>query len=290
MVEYVIQGETLTEIAGAIRTKNGGTRYIPTTSMAEEILAIETEPTLQDKTVDPTTYQQIVEPDAGYDGFGKVTVNAVGTAEQATPGISVDSNGLITASATQAEGYVAAGTKSATKQLSTQAAQTITPGTSDKTIASGKYLTGVQTIKGDSDLKPENIMKGVDIFGVVGALEKGVIVQKKTGAFTTEAGTTSVTLGFRPDFVAVYGGIWKGYYNISKPMYAGALFDGNDEYELAVVVPGPETKYIYSTLVFHRYDTGFSVYCGKTELTANNSRPTYDEAGRTFNYVAIKYT
>ena len=47
----------------------------------------------------------------------------------------------------ESAGYVAAGSKSATKQLTAQAAQTITPGATDKTIAAGRYLTGVQTIK-----------------------------------------------------------------------------------------------------------------------------------------------
>lgn len=97
----------------------------------------------------------------------------VATATQATPSISVSSGGLITASATQNAGYVAAGTKSATRQLTVQAAQTITPGTADKTIASGRYLTGTQTIKGDANLKAVNIVKGVSIFGVAGTAETG---------------------------------------------------------------------------------------------------------------------
>ena len=105
---------------------------------------------------------------AGY--YPAQVSKAVAAAAQATPTISVSSSGLITASATQAAGYVAAGTKSATKQLTTQGAQTITPGTSNKTIASGRYLTGTQTIKGDADLKAANIKKGINIFNVVGTL------------------------------------------------------------------------------------------------------------------------
>ena len=97
----------------------------------------------------------------------------VATATQATPSISVSSGGLITASATQSAGYVAAGTKSATRQLTVQAAQTITPGTANKTIASGRYLTGTQTIKGDANLVAANIVKGVSIFGVAGTAEMG---------------------------------------------------------------------------------------------------------------------
>lgn len=127
------------------------------------------DPVLQEKIVSPSTSSQSITADSGYDGLSKVTVNAIPTATQATPSISVSSGGLITTSSTQSEGYVTAGTKSATKQLTVQAAQTIIPGTSNKTIASGRYLTGTQTIKGDSNLKAENIKSGVSIFGVSGS-------------------------------------------------------------------------------------------------------------------------
>ena len=99
--------------------------------------------------------------------------NVAKTAEQATPSISVDANGKITSTATQSAGFVKGGSKTATKQLSTQGAQTITPGTYDKTISSGKYLTGTQTIKGDANLIPENIREGVSIFGVYGEMSEG---------------------------------------------------------------------------------------------------------------------
>ena len=157
--ETLSKGETALDASGELII---GTHECP-----------ETEPTLQQKTVTPTTAQQTVTPDSGYDGLSKVTVNAMPTTTQATPSISVNSSGLITASATQSAGYVSAGTKTGTKQLTTQAAQTITPGNSDKTIASGRYLTGTQTIKGDANLKAENIAEGVSIFGITGTHSGG---------------------------------------------------------------------------------------------------------------------
>ena len=116
------------------------------------------------------TASDIIKGKTAYVNGEKVT-GAIPTVTQATPSISVSTAGKITASATQSAGYVNSGTKSATKQLTTQAAQTITPGTSDKTIASGRYLTGTQTIKGDANLVAGNIKSGVSIFGVAGTYE-----------------------------------------------------------------------------------------------------------------------
>ena len=67
-----------------------------------------------------------------------------------------------------------------TSQLTAQAAQTITPTTSDQTIAAGTYLTGAQTIKGDSDLVASNIKSGVTIFNVQGSLTSATVSQDPT--------------------------------------------------------------------------------------------------------------
>ena len=117
---------------------------------------------------------------------GKTAYVAAG---KVTGTIASKSSSNLTASGATVTVPAGSGTKSATKQLTTQGAQTITPGTSNKTIASGRYLTGTQTIKGDANLVAANIKKGVSIFGVSGTNEGEDIVQKVISE-GTELGTT----------------------------------------------------------------------------------------------------
>lgn len=93
---------------------------------------------LQSKTVSPSESAQTIKADNGYDGLSQVTVNAVSRT------------------------YVGSG-------VTKKSAATYTPGTSDQSIASGQYLNGTQTIKGDSNLTAGNIRSGVKIFNVTGS-------------------------------------------------------------------------------------------------------------------------
>lgn len=116
---------------------------------------------------------------------GEKVTGTIPTVSEATPSITVSTAGLITAKTTQSKGYVAGGTKSATKQLTTQAAKTVTPTTSNQTaVSSGRYTTGAVTVKGDANLLPANIKKGVSIFNVAGTYE---------GSGTTPSGTINIT-------------------------------------------------------------------------------------------------
>lgn len=55
--------------------------------------------------------------------------------------------------------------------LTAKGAATYTPGRSNQVIGANQWLSGAQTILGDPNLKPENIKKGVPIFGNMGTHE-----------------------------------------------------------------------------------------------------------------------
>lgn len=77
---------------------------------------------------------------------------------------------------TKMSGYT---TMIGTGTMPSKDAATFTPGTTDQTIDAGQYLSGAQTIQGDANLVPENIISGKSIFGVSGS----VVIQKYyTGA------------------------------------------------------------------------------------------------------------
>lgn len=127
---YTSLGSLFTAIANAIRAKKGTTDTIVADNFPSEIESIASQPSLQSKTVSPSTADQTITPDSGYDGLSQVVVNAISP---------------------------------------TKGAQTYTPTTTDQTISSGRWLTGDQTIKGDANLVAANIKSGVSIFGVNGS-------------------------------------------------------------------------------------------------------------------------
>lgn len=171
-----ISKSLLTRIADAIRSKRGTSDPIKATDMPDLISEIETGVDISDTTL--TNGAQLLSPVIAFDAEGnKITgsiekksaddltvsgaqvsvpagyystpsTKSVATTTLETPNISVSSSGMIMSSITHtASGYVSADTKTATKQLPTQSAKTITPGTNAQTaVASGVYTTGAVTV------------------------------------------------------------------------------------------------------------------------------------------------
>lgn len=153
MAQYRITDTVLTRIANAVRRLIGGSAKLSPSSIAENLEAIGIQSAT---TITPTTSAQTAVAKGKYTS-GAVTVGAipsqyvdttnikktandltvngatigvpagyyannasksVSTTTLATPTISVSDSGLITATETQSAGYVSAGTKTATQQLS----------------------------------------------------------------------------------------------------------------------------------------------------------------------------
>lgn len=97
-----------------------------------------------------------------------------------------------------------------TGTIPSQAAQTITPGTSNKTIASGQYLSGDQIIVGSANLVAGNIRSGINIFGVNGTYAPTSIITGTAFAGCTREQTlaygryTILTSGYYTPIVISY--------------------------------------------------------------------------------------
>lgn len=94
-----------------------------------------------------------------------------------------------------------------TGSIQSQAAQTITPSTTDQTISFGKYLSGTQTIKGDANLLAENIKEGVELFGITGTYTGGDTVNPYKG---------KTIVAFGDSIIAGWG--WKEGTGIVQPL------------------------------------------------------------------------
>lgn len=184
MANKIYNDDSIKAIADAIRSKLGTTAKYTVAQMAAAIASIVTDPELEEVTITPSESQQTKTP-TKY-GFSKVVVNAISntfvgsaitrrtSADMTASGASVtapagyyataqsksvsagsvtvtdptvSASGLITAGATVSAGYVSQNPSSKTKQLTTQAAKTVTPTKSEQTLVNaGVYTTGAQKV------------------------------------------------------------------------------------------------------------------------------------------------
>lgn len=180
----------------------------------------------ESKTVNPSTSQQTVLPDSGYDGLEQVIVTAMPSGTATGPSSLSASNAIVdvgtntltftknnvTTTPTVSAGYISSATASTatvalTASVTTKSATTYTPTTSNQTISSGTYLTGTQTISGDANLVAGNIKKDVSIFGVTGSYEGSGGSTTINPLYVTPTGSTQVFDGTSTIYTIPTGGI-----------------------------------------------------------------------------------
>lgn len=199
---------------------------------------------LQSKTVSPSESAQTVKADNGYDGLSQVTVNAV------------------------SKTYVGSG-------VTKKSAATYTPGTSDQSIASGQYLNGTQTIKGDSNLTAANIKSGVKIFNVTGSY-----AGSSSGGNTPNLQTKTVTPSESTQTVSPdsgYDGLSKVTVNAISSTYIGSDVTKKSA---ATYIPKTTDQSIASG----QYLSGTQTIKGDANLVAGNIKSGVNIFGVTGTY------
>ena len=136
-------------------------------------------------------------------------------------------------------GYISAGTAgnasvSLQANVTTKAAATITPGTSNQTIASGTYLTGTQTISGDANLVAGNIKNGTTIFGVTGNYEgsgggKACQISNTVGRAASST-YTAVGPSITVQKAGTYHVYWSGYRSSTSGTNGSQLYINDTAY------------------------------------------------------------
>ncbi len=168
-------------------------------------------------TYQPSTVNQVIEAGQYLSGPQTIQGDANLVAGNIKAGTSIFGvSGTFTSDANAAAANILSG-KTAyvngtkiTGTIPSKTAATYTPGTVNQTISAGQHLSGVQTIKGDANLKAANIKKGVSIFGVAGTFtsdanaNSGDIRSGKT-AYVNGTKVTGSAYITRGDILLQYG-------------------------------------------------------------------------------------
>ena len=164
-----------------------------------------------------------------------------------------------------------------TGTITTQAAKTVTPSTSNQTaVASGVYTTGAITVAGDADLKAENIKSGVEIFGVTGTYQGTAGNTIKTG--TTTSATISTGLSSIKQFF-----IYKDSISATGLIHLNYNADSGTSYLYA----SAWSTSSYGTKTIKSGTTNATVSGGTLTLPSSTATSGGLSASTTYNWVAI---
>lgn len=214
---------------------------VDVTNYASANVQVPTAAVLQSKSVNPTTSQQVVTPDSGYNGLSQVTVGA----------ISLQS-------------------KNATPAASQQTVE----------ADSGYNGLSSVVVAGDADLIASNIKKDISIFGVTGTYEAGSIVEIGSLVdVSCSSNITSVTGVIGAFSANAYVSGQHAYLTIPKE-YTGTLtltgYSGETQVAQTTITITTINKYtaVLSTSAWV-YDNG--VWTGVSERTWTKFSSTYIE-------------
>ena len=199
-------------------------------------------------------------------------------------GGSVEANQMLAGVSGYSKGVLVTGT------IPSKGATTYTPGTTNQTITSGQYLSGTQTIVGDTDLKAGNIKSGVNLFGVNGTFTSdanavaGNILKGKTAYVNgnkitgtiSSKGATTYTPGTSNQTISS-GQYLSGTQTIQgdADLKAGNIKSGVNIFGVTGTYSGPSVSTLFANGVSHLSSGGAGGCTADWSLNSSMSAGTY---------------